>query len=174
MNNEVIIETDRLLLRPIRTSDADDVFEWTGDAVVNRYMPYPLYTNADDVKKWIASLRDDHIEFVFVLKSENKVIGAGSVHDTGGDGVYELGYNLNRKYWNKGYATEAAKAMLKWAHDELDIHEFKACHATANAASGKVLKKCGFEFTEFGQYSRFDGSETFDASFYKLYICSTN
>ncbi|MCQ2460086.1 MAG: GNAT family N-acetyltransferase [Ruminococcus sp.] len=170
MNNEIRIETDRLLLRPLMISDAEDVFEWTGDAVVNRYMPYPLYTDSDDVRKWIASLKAEKFEFAFVLKSENKVIGSGSVHAVDDDGVYELGYNFNRKYWNNGYATETAKAMIKWAHDELGVHNFKACHANANTASGNVLKKCGFEFTEFGQYSRYDGSETFDASFYRLHI----
>ena len=43
-----------------------------------------------------------------------------------------------------------------------------ARHATANAASGNVLKKCGYQFSHLGQYSRYDGSETFDATYYTM------
>ncbi|MDD3193112.1 MAG: GNAT family N-acetyltransferase [Oscillospiraceae bacterium] len=118
--------------------------------------------------KWIASISPDHNEFAFVLKDEGKVIGAGSVSLDSERNGYKLGYNLNRKYWNKGYATEASKAMIAWAHDTLGIRYFVAAHASANLPSGKVLKKCGFTFCHFGTYSRFDGSETFDASFYEM------
>jgi len=97
------------------------------------------------------------------------VIGAGSI-GLNGEQNYELGYNLNRCYWGNGYATEAAEAMIHWAYETLGARDFTASHATANTASGNVLRKCGFEFVRYGQYSRFDGSETFDAAFLKLHL----
>ncbi len=162
------IQTERLILRPLRVTDAADVFEWAGDPVVNRYMPYPLYQNAAQAEAWIAGIAEAENEFGFALRSTGKVIGSGSITWDPQRNVYELGYNLNRAYWGQGYATEAAKAMLHWAHTVLNAHDFAAEHVTANAASGRVLQKCGFQFDHFGQYSRFDGSETFDASFYTL------
>ena len=164
------IETDRLILRPLRVEDAEDVFQWVGDPVVNRYMPYPVYETVEQAKKWIRSIRPGQHEFGFELKETGKVIGAGSVHLNPEENAYELGYNLNRAYWGRGYATEAARAMINWAHDVLGVHDFVASHATANAASGKVILKCGFSFVKYGQYGRYDGSEIFDASFYRLHM----
>ena len=164
------IETERMILRPLTVDDANDVFEWVGDPIVNRYMPYSLYQNVEQVKAWIQSIKPEDHEFGFELKSTGKVIGAGSVHLDPERNAYELGYNLNRAYWGAGYATEAAKAMIQWAHEVIGVHDFVANHANANVASGRVILKCGFEFERYGQYSRFDGSETFDATFYRMHL----
>ncbi len=164
-----IIETDRLILRPLTTNDAPDVFEWAGDPIVNRYMPYPLHENVHQTEEWINSLGDKN-EFCFCLKETGKVIGSGSIVYNEEFDAYEIGYNFNRKYWGVGYATEAANAMLRWAHQNLGVHNFIARHANANEASGNVIKKCGFQFVKYVQYSRYDGSETFDASFYVLHM----
>lgn len=165
-----VIKTDRLLLRPLVKSDADDVFEWVGDPIVNRYMTYPLYHDVNQVVKWIESLEDDKNEFAFCLQDTGEVVGAGSVSFNPEKNAYELGYNLKRAYWGNGYATEASKAMIQWAYTYLNVRDFVACHANANAASGKVILKCGFQFDHYGQYSRLDGSEIFDASFYVLHL----
>ena len=164
-----IIETQRLILRPLRVSDAADVFEWVGDPVVNRYMPYALYQNVRQVEVWIASLGDKD-EFGFCLKETGKVIGAGSVTMNPEENAYELGYNLNRAFWGNGYATEASRAMIQWAYHQRGARDFYACHATANAASGRVILKCGFQFVRHSQYDRYDGSETFDSSCYTLHL----
>ena len=60
--------------------------------------------------------------------------------------------------------------MLSWGHRELDINDFAAEHALENAASGNVIRKCGFHLVRYGQYSKLDGSETFDAAFYELHL----
>ncbi len=164
------IETQRLILRPLTEQDAQDVFEWVGDPQVNRYMPYSLYQNITQVKEWISSIEEDENLFGFFLKSQGKVIGSGDISYDPKRKDYELGYNTNRSYWGKGYTTEAARAMIRWAYDELGARDFGANHANANAASGRVLAKCGFVFDHYGQYSRFDGSETFEASFYTLHL----
>ena len=165
-----IIETERSILRPLTVEDAKDVFEWAGDPVVNRFMPYSLYKNIDQGVSWISSLKEEDNEFGFVLKDTGKVIGAGSIKFDPKRNAYELGYNLNHAFWGKGYATEASKAMIMWAYKELGVRDFCANHATANTASGNVIRKCGFIFDHYGQYSRYDGSETFDASYYVMHM----
>lgn len=165
-----IIYTDRLILRPLDEKDAEDVFEWVGDPIVNRYMPYSVYTDIEQVRKWIEQAKNKDYEFGFELKKTGKVIGAGSVKFDTGSGAYELGYNLNRAFWRQGYATEAAKAMIQWAYDTIGAREFMAIHATENTASGNVIRKCGFQFEKYGQYARFDGSEIFDASCYRMHL----
>lgn len=164
------IETERLILRPLTVDDADAVFKWVGDPDVNRYMPYPLYTDVNDVKDWIRSIDSEDNEFAFVLKDTGEVIGAGSISFDSERNGYELGYNLNRSFWGNGYATEAAKALIKWAYDELGARDFVANHANLNVASGNVIRKCGFKLDHYGKYGKFDGSEIFEASFYTMHL----
>lgn len=164
-----VIETERLLLRPLTANDANDVFEWVSDPVVNTYMSYNLYTSVKDAETWISSIKGDNHVFAFVLKKENKVIGSGSICFQSDSNAYELGYNLNKNYWNKGYTSEASLAMIQWAYEELGVRDFVANHANANVASAKILLKCGFKFSHYGQYSKYDGSETFDASYYFMH-----
>lgn len=164
------IETERLILRPLTTNDAKDVFEWVSDPVVNRFMPYGLYNNVEQVKEWINGIEEDKNHFGFELAETGKVIGSGDVGFDSENGAYGLGYNLNRAFWGQGFATEAAKAMIRWAYETVGASDFVACHAVQNPASGKVIQKCGFRFEKNGQYSRFDGSETFDAAYYSLHF----
>lgn len=73
------IETERLILRPLTAADAEGVFEWVSDPVVNRFMPYNLYDNVEQVKEWIAGIREEHNHFGFELAATGKVIGSGDV-----------------------------------------------------------------------------------------------
>ncbi|MBP0983267.1 MAG: GNAT family N-acetyltransferase [Oscillospiraceae bacterium] len=164
-----IIETERMILRPLTQDDANSVFEWAGDPIVNKYMPYPLHETIHQTEEWISTLGNKN-EFCFCLKDTGKVIGSGSITFREEYDAYELGYNLNRLFWGKGYATEASKAMIQWAHQELGACNFIARHANENHASGNVIRKCGFQFECYGQYSRYDGSEVFEASYYTLHL----
>ena len=163
------IETQRLMLRPITQEDAPAVFAWASDPEVNRYMPYPLHKSIEDTRAWIATITPDMLEFGFYRKDNGQLIGTGGVGKNE-DGVHTLGYNLRRDAWGQGYATEAAQAMLAWAYHRLGVRDFALTHAVLNTASGNVARKCGFQLTHYGQYSRFDGSETFDAAFYELHL----
>ena len=166
------LETDRLILRPLSTADAPSVFVWGSDPKVNRYMPYPLYTQVEKVREWLEKVEQETnlYNFGFVCKETNILFGSGSIGAYEDSACWEVGYNLRSDYWGKGYATEAAKGMIEFAHREFGIHTFGASHAADNPASGKVLEKCGMHFDHDGEYSRFDGSETFKAKFYKMHL----
>ena len=163
------IETARLILGPVTLDDAPAVFQWAGDPEVNRYMSYPLHKSVDETRAWISSITPDALEFGFYRKDNGQLIGTGGVGKNT-DGVHELGYNLRRDAWGRGYATEAAQAMLAWAYHSLGVRDFVLGHAILNRASGNVARKCGFQLVRYGRYSRFDGSETFDAAFYALHL----
>ncbi|MCH5285987.1 MAG: GNAT family N-acetyltransferase [Christensenellaceae bacterium] len=166
------LETERLILRPLTVSDAEAAFVWLSDPEVNRFMPYNLYTEVEPVRQWIASaIQQEHYYlFGFVRKANGLLIGSGDVSPKDYTAAWVFGYNLRRDCWNQGYATEATRAMIDFAHREFGICDFQAEHAIANPASGRVMEKCGLVFDHFGEYSRFDGSETFPAKYYKLHI----
>ena len=132
-------------------------------------MPYPLHKSIEDTRAWIASITPDMLEFGFCRKDSGQLIGTGGVGKNE-EGVHTLGYNLRHDAWGYGYATEAAQAMLAWAYHSLGVRDFVLDHAVLNTASGNVARKCGFQLTHYGQYSRFDGSEMFDAAFYELHL----
>lgn len=65
---------------------------------------------------------------------------------------------------------DEAQDVFEWAYENLGAHDFFARHANANYASGNVIKKCGFQFEKYGKLEKYDGSEIFEASYYKLHI----
>ena len=115
MSKEPILETERLILRPITLDDAAACFSWNSDERVAKYMSYPTLTDISQTIDWIKSTLTDEKEynFAFVLKKENKVIGTGSIGPSSKlEGYWGMGYNLHFDYWHKGYCTEAMKAII--------------------------------------------------------------
>ncbi len=165
-----MINTERLLIRPFRESDAEDAFEWRSDPEVNRFMPYPCDDNVEELRQRIKEWITDNDKYAIVLKATDKVIGDISLEWSEKDGVHEIGYNINRSFWRKGYATEAVRGLIDWAYNEHGIHDFTAFYAKDNGASGRVLEKCGFVQEYTGQYSRENGKIVFEALFVMLHI----
>ena len=171
MNKEPIIETDRLILRPITLDDAEACFSWNSDERVTKYMSYSTYTNISQTIDWIKStlVNENEWYWAFVLKKENKVIGTGSIGPNAQMKDYwGIGYNLHYDYWHKGYCTEAMKAIIDFAHKKLGVNKICSDHAIDNPRSGKVMEKCGLKFDHYGEYTKLDGSQTFKAKFYKM------
>ena len=81
MSKEPVIETERLILRPITLDDAEACFSWNSDERVAKYMAYSTYSDISQTIEWINSTFDDEEEWnwAFVLKEENKVIGTGGI-----------------------------------------------------------------------------------------------
>lgn len=156
-----VIETDRLVLRPLTVEDCDAVFAWVGDEDVARYMVYPTYPSKEQVKAWLSSLQapDSEYHFGFERKADQKLIGSGSIGpDAERDGVWGFGYNLRKDCWGQGYATEAAKAMIAFAHERFGVKTFSSGHVEQNRASGRVMEKCGLRFVRFGTFQKLDGT----------------
>lgn len=166
-NSHRFIQTKRLFLAPMETSDAPQVFKWTGDERVTKYLRYTTYTRMEDLYTWIGSLADDSngYEFGFFLH-DGQLIGAGGVYPIKGTNDYEIGYNLAYDYWGRGYVTEATKAIMAWAQSCLGAQNFVVSHAVENIGSQRVIEKCGFRFDRMGSYSKFDGSVTFESRHY--------
>lgn len=164
-------ETERLLLRPMTHADAPAAFVWCSDALVNRYMTYPLYTDVEEVRTWLTRMEaDEGILLCGIERREDGLlIGSISLSRKPDTTALNLGYNLRRDCWVQGYATEAARALLGHAY-ALGYRDFIACHAAENIGSAKVIARCGFTFDHDDEYSKYDGSVAFPARYYTLHL----
>ena len=155
-----VIETERLILRPLSTEDCDAVYKWVSDEDVARYMVYPTYTSRERLSEWLGSLDEsEEYHFGFVKKENNELIGSGSIGPVAQrEGFWGFGYNFRIDQWGYGYATEAAKAMIRFAHDNFGICRFFSSHVEQNKASGHVMEKCGLRFVRYGNFEKLDGS----------------
>ena len=159
MSKEPILETDRLILRPLTLDDAEACFSWNSDERVTKYMSYSTYTDLRQTVEWIQSTMTDETEWTwaFVLKAENKVIGTGGIGPSAHmKGYWGMGYNLHYDYWHKGYCTEAMRAIIDFVHNELGVSKICSDHAVENPRSGKVMEKCGLKFDHYGEYTKLD------------------
>lgn len=171
MSKEPILQTERLILRPLTLDDAPACFSWNSDERVTKFMSYSTLTDISQTIDWIKSTLTDEKEWnwAFVLKGENKVIGSGGIGPSEHmKGYWGMGYNLHFDYWHKGYCTEAMKTVIAFVHEELGINKICSSYAADNPRSGKVMEKCGLKFHHFGEYTKIDGSETFKAKYYTL------
>ena len=101
------LETERLILRDLTPEDYQAAFLWCGDPDVARYMVYPVYTKAEDVRTWLES-RDlddpDEFDAGIVLRSTGELIGSGGLYYKAEDDLWTIGYNLRKDQWGNGKA----------------------------------------------------------------------
>lgn len=171
-----ILETERLILRPMTVQDAEQIFEnWASDPEVARYMRWDLHKSVQTTKEWMQRMEadianDKTYDWGFELKETGKLIGSGGIYYKEEKGMFELGYNLMRKYWRQGYTTEASRAILDFGIKTLGQNQFFCGHAVDNIGSMKVMTGLGFVYDCDYKYSKFSGNETFPAKGYILTV----
>ncbi len=147
------ITTDRLILRPFTLDDADDVARMCGTGVIQRNvlsLPYP-YTR-DNAVSWIsnhARRREDGscYDFAVTDKDTGALYGSISLVMRVKDSpTAEMGYWIGEEFWNRGYATEAARGLIEYAFSEMMLHRVFAQHFGSNIASGRVMQKAGMKY----------------------------
>lgn len=146
------LETERLILRKAKISDAEYMFRnWANDSRVTKFMTWEPYTNADDVKAYISSVIESYNNNTYYwfieLKEIGEPIGAISVVSMREDiESVEIGYGIGYDWWHKGIVTEAFSAVIKFLFEEVGINRIEATHDTNNPNSGKVMQKCGLVY----------------------------
>ncbi|MCF6141205.1 GNAT family N-acetyltransferase [Flavobacterium sp. K77] len=155
---DLILETDRLLLREMKLSDAEALFEMDRNPKVHEYLWNTPLTDVNEVKNIINSVQEQYKQnkigrFVMVLKETNEVIGwAGLKFNTemvnNKIHFYDIGYRLDEKFWGKGYASEASFAWLDYGFKTMKIPVMEAAAHSDNIASNRILQKIGLQMTE--------------------------
>lgn len=147
--SSVIFETERLYAREFTKGDADGVFEYAGNLESSGFQPFSP-ESYEDVVKFVESRLAAQLEtprrtydLVLCLKDTDEMIGAMGMYLTDDRRQAELGYNLKKRFWGMGYATEAAKGFLRFGFLGLELHRITAKCDDRNAASYRVMERIG-------------------------------
>ncbi len=146
-----ILETERLKLRKVKKKDCRDLYEYCCDPVSSRYSDWQPHEDAAVTKQFIKGLlsaehRGEYFMWCIEIKETGKVIGSISLTDIDRHyKVAELGYGIQKAYYGKGYATEAAKAVLEYLFCTVGVQRVFARIATANLPSVRLAVRLDME-----------------------------
>ena len=144
-----ILNTEHLILRPVRISDAKAMYEYSRDVEVSRYVLWEPHRSLIDTYEVISDIKRQYrrgwpSSFAISLPENGKMIGTiGYMWLNTENLSAEIGYSLSQSYWNRGYMTEALKAVLDYSFNTLELHRVEAQHDIRNPASGQVMKNAG-------------------------------
>jgi len=147
----MIIETERLLLREYTMNDFDALYEILSDAETMQHYPAP-YDEAG-TRRWIEWNLDNYSKYGFglwavILKENGEFIGdcGLTIQNIDGESLPEIGYHINKKYWRRGLAKEAAQAVRDWAFENTEYPSLYSYCKYTNVASYKTAKAIGMHF----------------------------
>lgn len=161
------MKTERLTLRPLTENDAPAYFsKLVNDKEVLRYTAWPYHEKVEQteemVKNWIKNYTKPML-YNWAVALDDDLIGTFTVYRIYEDEcAMEIGYCFGKDHWNKGYATEAAKAVVEYLIQEIGAKKVVISYADKNPASGRVAQKCGFQYvkTEENAFTTRDGEVT--------------
>ena len=152
MKNLPTITMNRINLRPFTMDDSSEVQTLAGDEYVAKttlYIPHPYEDG--EAEKWIKTHEEEcwkgrALTLAVEDKESRKLMGAitlgmNKAYDHG-----EIAYWVGKPYMNKGYCTEAAKGLIQYGFEELNLHRIYARYMDNNPASGKVMEKLGMKY----------------------------
>ena len=149
----VKLETERLLLRQFRKSDAEDMFyNWANSEQVAKFLTWPAHASVKVtqgiIDMWIDGYTDiKNYQWCIEDKENHQAIGSiGVVGQVESVDAIEIGYCIGEKYWHKGLMTEAFSKLIEFFFKEVECNRIYAKYDTKNPNSGEVMKKCGLKY----------------------------
>ena len=145
-----ILTTDRLVLRQITMDDAEAMFILRSDPEVMAYIPRPIAQTVEDAKALIQTMqttldKKEGLVWGISYKNDPKLLGSiGYWRLKHEDRRAEVGYQLNKDFWQQGIMFEALMPILEFAFQNMNCHSIEAIIDPENVASERLLQKCGF------------------------------
>lgn len=156
------IETDRLLLRELLFSDVDGLFELESNPNVHLFVGNKPVTHIDECRAYVEFIHKQYKDFgtgrwAVILKETNEFLGWSGIKFITNEinnhkDFYEIGYRFIEKHWGKGYATEAGKAFIDYAFNEMKVEALYAYADAGNENSRKILEKLGLRYVNSFEY----------------------
>ena len=152
--NGLVIETERLLLRPFKQADLNDFYEYASVEGVGEMAGWYHHQSIEKTQEILDRFIEEDKTFAIVYKENNKVIGSLGVEKYGleeklteFDGYVgrEIGYVLSKEYWGKGIMPEAVMAVINYLFGNLNFDFLLCGYYDFNNQSKRVQEKCGFK-----------------------------
>ena len=169
------LRSDRLLVRPVRTTDVDALVERRNNPEVAELQSWTVPFTSEqgtglidaisemegpaDGEWWMATVAD---------ADDDTVLGDLAVHLSWGGRCAEVGYTLDSRHWGNGYATESLDLLLGWLFDSYPLTRVVGMLHPDNIASARVLERCGFLFEAHTRNSYWVGDENSDDHVYAM------
>jgi len=166
--------TERLIIRTIEATDAEDVFHYAKQADVVRYLTWEVHQSIEDTHDYINLTRekiqkDKAGEWGLQLKETGSIIGAiGFVNFDQKNYCGELGYVISRHYRGQGLIPEAIKAIVQFAFEKMNLQRIEAMHYTENEASGRAMQKAGMRYEGLLRRKVFTKGKHWDVKLYAV------
>lgn len=148
----MILETERLMLRPWNESDAESLYEYAKDPDVGPIAGWPPHQSVDESRYVIQNVFSGAEAYAICLKTDQRAIGAielklnGHTDMTDKEDECELGYWIGKPFWGQGLMPEAAKEMLRHAFEDIGMKKVWCGYYEGNHKSKRVQEKCGFRY----------------------------
>jgi RimJ/RimL family protein N-acetyltransferase len=151
-----MLETERLVLRPLNEDDVDAIFALRRDAELMQFIREPQ-TKRTEAENWINLVSElwerDRIGFCAVIdKTSNEFIGWCGLWKLKETGETEVGYAIDKNFQKKGLASEAAQKFLEYGFDQLKLEKIVAVARPENTASRRVMEKIGMKYDGIGRF----------------------
>lgn len=168
------IETKRFILRKFTKNDIDDLYEYASDNEVTQFLSWDTYKSIDMAVDYIEKVlrkysKNEIAPWGIEWKENSKLIGSiDFVQYDRKNFSAEIGYVLNRKYWNKGIMTEVLKEIIKFGFDEMDLTRIETRLDSMNVASERVMQKNGLKYEGTLRKKEFLKNKFIDVKYYSI------
>ena len=148
----MILETERLILRRWKESDAEDLYIYASNPDVGPIAGWPPHQSVEESLDVIKNVLNSKQAYAICLKEDGKAIGAielklnDHTDMTERDDECELGYWLGKLFWGQGFMTEAAREILRHAFEDICMSKVWCGYYEGNAKSKHVQEKVGFKY----------------------------
>ncbi len=146
------LTTERLILRRMRVSDANDMYEYSKDPEVTKYLLWMPHPNKKYTERYLQYLSGRYraglfYDWAIVLRESGKMIGTcGFTRFYDENNAAECGYVINPDYWGQGIAPEALAAVMKFGFMTLGLHRIECRYMIGNDRSRRVMEKVGMSY----------------------------
>lgn len=146
------LETNRLLLRPWKQSDAESLYEYAKDPRIGPIAGWPVHTSVENSRDIIREVLSVAENYAVTVKGDETAIGSIGLKIGGNSDLDilenegEIGYWIAVPYWGKGYIPEAAEELIRRGFEDLNLRAIWCGYFDGNEKSRRVSEKCGFQY----------------------------
>lgn len=150
--SNVMLETERLILRPWSETDAESLYEYAKDPEVGPVAGWPVHTSVENSREIIRTVFAEPETYAVCLKEDNRAIGCAAITvgakssmklpETEG----EIGYWIGVPFWGRGLIPEAVRELMRRGFEDLKLEKLWCGYFEGNLKSKRVQEKCGFVY----------------------------